>query len=394
MARKIITALDVGSSAIRIVVAEYGKDDSTPRIIALVEKEARGLRHGYIVNFEDITEAIREALLDAEKKAGIKIRRVVLGIGGITLSSQVAEGQTAVARADSEITELDVKRVISASENNLKDAANKKIVHAIPVSFKLDGKKVLGRPIGLKGNQLEVRTLFITSLAQHVEDLEHTIRQAGAAVEDIIAAPLAASFVSLTKVQKMAGCVLANIGAQTVSIVVFEEGIPVSLAVFPIGSMDITNDIALGLKIPIEEAEQIKTGAKQFGGARRKLDEIIEARLSDVFELIEAHLRKISRSGLLPAGVIITGGGAGVPNVEAHAKEALGLPARVLTEIPALVGREGTNIARKEMISSMWAVTYGLSVLGGDFEAEESIGVKMARETKNNILSWFKQLLP
>jgi cell division protein FtsA len=122
-------------------------------------------------------------------------------------------------------------------------------------------------------------------------------------------------------------CILANIGAETVSIVVFENNIPISLEVFPIGSVDITHDIALGLKIPLDDAERIKLGSDTgVSVSRKKLEEIIDARLSDIFELIENHLKKIGRNGLLPAGIIMIGGGSGTPNIEEVAKATLKLP--------------------------------------------------------------------
>lgn len=395
MARQIVTSLDVGTHTIRIVVALRSKKDSHPEILALVEKESRGMRQGYITQFDDAVESIRGALDEASKKAGVRIRRVLLGMGGVTLGSSISEGSTAIARADQDVTQLDVKRAIEASEASMRDSMNKQVLHQFPISYKLDGKRVLGRPIGLKGNQLEVRTLFITALAQHVSDLERAVEEAGVAVEDIVATPVAASFVALSKVQKMAGCILAHIGAETVSTIVFEEGIPVSLAVFPLGSNDITNDIALGLRIPIEEAEEVKLGLREALVTRKKLDEIMAARLEDIFELIEAHLKKIGRSALLPAGIIFTGPTAALPLLEAVARDVLSLPARRIPEIAALfAGSKEDDSARKQLIPSAWSPAYGLVVLGGDFEAEESLGVKLVKDTKNNFLYWLKQLMP
>jgi cell division protein FtsA len=398
MARNIVTSLDVGSSAIKLVVAETTRADASPRILLTLERHTRGLRHGYIVVFDDVVHAIRELAAEAQKKLGTKIKRVQLGLGGVTLASSLAEGSTAIARADQEVSDLDIRRAIEASEASLKDASNRQVIHSIPVLFKLDGKKVLGRAVGMRGNQLEVRTLFVTALTQHLDDLVQAVKAAGLDVEDITAAPLATSFVTLTKVQKMAGCVLVNIGAQTVSVAVFEEGIPMSIAVFSIGSNDVTNDIALGLQVPLEEAEEIKTGRKQYMGQRKKLDEVVEARIEEMFEQVGAHLKKIGRAGLLPAGIIITGGGALLPRIEEIAKETLGLPARRVTEIPALFAiPSGPNKdeTRKQLLSALWAVPYGLAILGETTNAEESIGIrKIVKETRKNFLYWLKQLMP
>jgi cell division protein FtsA len=328
---------------------------------------------------EDAAQSIREAVHEVEKIAKTKIRNAFVSVGGVSMSSVFSEGSVAVSRADSEITDLDVDRAISASEAGLKDIQNRKVLHMIPLGYKLDGKKILGRPTGFKGSILDVKTLFITCLAQHVEDLVSAVEAAGVGVDDVIASPIAESYVVLSRLQRNAGCVMVNIGAETVSTVVFEEGIPVSLQVFPIGSTDITNDLALGLKVPLEEAENMKR-TRSEGSLKRKVDEIIEARLSDIFDLVEAHLKKLGKNGLLPAGVILTGGGSVIETIEELAKGTLRLPARV--------------IVPKEIKDPSWSVAYGLCVLGMDPESEESLGIKIAKRTTNGVLYWMKQFLP
>lgn len=395
MARHIVTSLDVGTHTIRVVVAVRAKKDSTPQIIALVEKDARGMRQGYITQFDDAVDSIREALEEASKKSGVRIRRVLLGIGGITLGSSISEGSTAIARADQDVTQLDVNRAIEASESAMRDSLNRQVLHQFPISYKLDGKRVLGRPVGLKGNQLEVRTLFITALSQHVNDLEAAVNAAGASIEEITASPIAASFVALSKVQKMAGCILAHIGAETVSTIVYEEGVPVSLAIFPLGSNDITNDIALGLRIPIEEAELVKVGARDSGAPRKKLDEIMSARLEDIFELIEAHLKKIGRSGLLPAGIVFTGPTAALPLLETVAKDILSLPAKRIPEITAIFANSKEDeLPRKQLVSSAWSVAYGLCVLGPDGDSFDAPGETWLTKLLSFIKQSMRQLMP
>src|ERR1035437_7050335 len=205
--------------------------------------------------------------------------------------------------------------------------------------------------------------LFIPCIDHHLNDILESVEGAGIRVEDVMAAPVAASLVTLTKSQKIAGVVLCNIGAETVSIAVFENSVPVSLEIFPIGSTDITNDIALGLKVPLEEAEQIKIGAITGSSyPRKKLEEIITARLSDIFELIEAHLKKIGRNGLLPAGVIITGGGSGLNSINEIAKASLQMPSRI--------GTIGVLDGKSSFKDATWAVAYGLCIWGA--HADES----------------------
>ncbi len=374
MARQIAVGIDVGTHQVKVVVAEWlrenaDKDREFPKIIGTGSAESRGLRHGYIINGSDTTESIKNAILKAEASSGVKIKRAFISVGGVGLEAVIGSGSVLISRGDSEVTALDLEKIIESAKNSLPQSLtlNRKIIHNVPLSYKIDGKEVLGnRPVGLRGVKLEGKVLFVTTLEQHFESLVEAIEDAGVQVEDAMAAPLSGSLVSLTKTQKMAGSVLANIGAETVSIIVFENGLPVSLEIFPVGSSDITNDIALGLRVSLEEAERVKLGAViGTSYSKKKFDDIVTARLSDIFELIEAHLKKIGRSGLLPAGIIITGGGSGLSSVEDLAKAYLKLPSKIsLVNVPHPV--------RNQIRDASWAVAYGLCIWG--FSGDDSSG--------------------
>ena len=389
MADRIVTGIDIGTYQVKVVIAQSPRTASghaLPQIIGTGYAESRGLRNGYIINESDVVRSLRSAVLQAEKAAGVSVKHAYISIGGIGLDEIHARGEVITSRADSEITQTDIDKAMQDSEERIQDAIpNRKILHAIPLAFIVDGEPVLGRPHGMKGTKLEVDALFVTTFEQHLNDLVAAIESVGIVVDDVMASPLAGSLVMLTKTQKRAGCVLANIGAETVSIVVFENSTPISLKVFPIGGSDITNDIALGLKIPLEEAEKIKRGSMASATfSKRKLDEIIAARLTDIFELIDAHLKKIKRDGLLPAGVIITGGGSGIATVQDLARAALRLPSKIATLDPGQNGK---------VKDASWAVAYGLcmwGIAGGEGES----GITVARKTGNTLINWFKQFLP
>jgi cell division protein FtsA len=390
MSDRIIAGIDVGTYQVKVVVVKCTKKKdgarSLPQIIGTGYAESRGLRNGYIINETDVVRSVRSAVLQAEKAAGVEIKKAYLSTGSIGIDELHSHGEVITSRADSEITQTDLDKAMQDSEERiLEQIPNRKILHAIPLSYKIDGEAVLGRPHGMKGTKLEVEALFITTFEQHLNDLVSAIESIGVSVEDVMVAPLAASFVMLTKAQKRAGCVLANIGAETVSIVVFENNTPVSLKVFPIGSNDITNDIALGLKIPLEEAEKIKRGGMStLNYSKRKLDEIIAARLTDIFELIDIHLKKIKRDGLLPAGIIITGGGSGIATIQDLAKASLRLPSRIATLDPGQNGK---------IRDASWAVAYGLCMWGAsDDDDETTIGI--AKKAKSSIIDWISQFLP
>ena len=392
--RSIVTGIDIGTYQVKVVIASTHElnEKGFPRVLGTGIAETRGIRHGYVVNAEEVSKSIHAAVKNAERIAKHRVKRAFVSIGGIGLGTITSTCATIVTRADSEITALDIQKLHHQCEKDIPQniILNKKIIHQIPIQYKIDGKPVLGKPEGMKANRLEVKMLYITCLEHHVSDILQAVENAGIDVQDVMASPIAASLVTLSKTQKIAGCVLANIGAETVSIAVFENNMPISLEVFPIGSTDITNDIALGLKVPLEEAEQIKVGAiTSTSYPRKKLEDIIYARLTDIFELIEAHLKKIGRNGLLPAGIVITGGGSGLGTVDDFAKVALRLPARI--------GTIYANSQEKENFKdSTWAVAYGLCILGINADEGPSLhnGAVALKRTKNTIIALFKQFLP
>ncbi len=397
MTRNIAVGIDIGTYQVKVAVAEQikGINGDEPKIIGAGISESRGLRHGYIINGTDVVKSIRQAITQAEKTSGQKIRRAFLSVGGIGLSGITSIGNVVISRADSEITELDLAKVLESCEKEIPPSLilNRKMIIVVPVQYKLDGKIVLGRPLGMKGTKLELKALCVTCLEQHLNDLIQAIEEAGVEVIDVWPSPFAAGLVTLNKTQKVAGCVLANIGAETVSIVVYENNLPVSLEVFPTGSTDITNDIALGLKVALDEAEHIKLGAVTTTTyPRKKLEEIITARLQDIFELIEAHLKKIGRDGLLPAGIVITGGGlslgGGMGSIDELARHALRLPSRIAS---IYLGEDG----KSNIKDSSWSVAFGLCVFGLTVEDTGTLGLGMFwKKIWRKIRAFITQFLP
>ena len=392
MSRSTSVGLDIGTYQTRVVIAESEKENDrlVPHVIGVGYAESKGLRHGYIVNQKDVSKSISSAVAQAEKMSGVKIKRAILSIGGIGLGSVTATGMAVISRADYEITELDIQKAIDASQSEIPQAQiiNRKIIHTVPLHFKIDGKQVFGNPIGMKGMRLEARTFFVTVLNHHYADIIEAAAEANIGVEDIVAAPIAASIVTLSKAQKIAGCVLANIGSETVSIIVYEDNKPISLETFPLGGSDITNDIALGLRIPLEEAEEVKKGSiVGVTYPRKKIDEIISARLDDIFELIDAHLKKIGKNGLLPAGIVMTGGGSSLEMIENLARNSLKLPSRVGS---ITFGED----AKGQIKDASWSVSYGLCLIGLNNDGDEGgVGV-VARRAGAGFLNWLKQFLP
>lgn len=391
MIRNISVGIDIGTTTTRIVVGEFLKGETYPKIIGIGESDSKGMRHGYVVNVNEAIESFKKAQAQAEKTSGIKIRRAFVAIGGATLKSEITNGEAIISKADGEVTNLDINKAIKDSENNI-NLNNKKVIQVFPISFKLDGKEILGRPEGMRGTKLEVKALFVTSSLSHFEDLIEVIAGAGVEPISIIASPISASYLALSEKQKIVGGALADIGSETTSIAVFENGTLLSLNSFSIGGNDITNDIALGLKIPLEKADNIKNGiisaesSKEY--PKKKLDEIIDARLSDIFELIENNLKKIKRNELLPAGIVFVGGSANITGLDELSKFVLKLPSRIgSTEIFG-------NIKTK-LRDPAWFPVLGLIISSKNNEGYiEGSFANMWKDLKTSIKSNLKQLMP
>jgi len=382
MARNSIAGIDIGSFATKVVVADLSPKEPA-KIIGGGTAESKGVRQGFVTNTEEVVRSLKKALVEAEKNSETKIRKVVLAVDGISLNSEVTGGTAIISRADKEVSDLDVARAISESEDVVSQV-NKKIIHVIPLSYKLDNQEVLGRPEGMRGIKLEVKTLFVTCQQQHIDDLVEAVQKTGVEVIDIIASPLALALLALTNKERQAGCILIDIGAETTNVAVFENNSLQSLHVFGIGSADITKDIALGLKISLDEAESLKQGRVALDHPKKRLEDIIEARYEDIFELVEEYLEKIGRSRLLPAGAILTGGGASYPNIKEVAKRILKLPVDVATM--------KLDVNKKVLDQSLFVAA--ALALGSQANERFQKDTGLLKNIKKNVKSLIDQLLP
>jgi cell division protein FtsA len=354
MPKKIYTGIDIGTYHVKVVIAAPADNSEMPlSIIGTGTSASRGLRHGYIIDTKEATRSIREALGRAAAAAKVKVSSARVALGGIGLDEIRSTGEVALTPSGGIVTDAQIERALRESEKRASaKLANRTIIHAIPLEYRVDGTKVFGRPAGLQGTRLSVDTLLITMLSQHQDDLIDSVEAAGAEVDGVMASPLAASLVTLTKAQKTAGVVLANIGAETLSIVVFEDDSPISVKVFPTGSSAITESIALSFKIPLPEAESLKRGGVTGSDIpEKKMNAIIAGQLKEMYTLVNAHLKSIGRNRLLPAGIVITGGGSGLASSAEIARAVLQLPSQ-LSQIGQL--------PRSSSVDATWAVAFGL----------------------------------
>jgi len=393
MTRRIATGIDIGTRHVKVVVIEEIADKSGRilRVIGTGNAPMRGMHRGYVINREEAAASVHTARKIAETAARVPIKSCFLAIGSVSLEETRALGETIISRADQEITELDIETTLKKAHEVVTPAfLNRTILHKIPLEYRIDGVRAYGNPVGMKGTRLEIDYLFITCLSPHLEGLVTLAEDIDIEVVDQMASPLAESNVILTNDQKMRGCVLADIGAETVSTVVYDEGIPLSVKVFPIGSEQITDDLAIAFKISLEDAERVKIG--RLSGVmypRKKIEGIISSRLSHIMQCIEKHLKTIGRRGLLPAGIILSGGGGSASVVADVARRVLALPARS-GEIAVIGAGTSPNTRFRE---NSWAIAYGIALWGltGETETTRRSGFS---KLSNTARKFFHQFLP
>lgn len=389
MKEDIIAGLDIGSTAVRLVIGQKisGPSGEELQIIGAVSSPTAGVSKGVVNSIEETTSSISACLEKAERIIGVPISNVWVGINDPHIKCERSKGVVAVSKSDGEINENDVARAIEAARA-LAVPVNYEILHVMPIRFSVDNQNDIKDPIGMSGIRLEVEALIIQGLSTQTKNLTKAIFRTGLEIEDLVIAPLAAAEAVLSPKQKELGVALINIGSSTTSLAVYEERNLLHAAVLPIGSEYITNDIALGLRCPINLAERIKL---EYGHAnaslfekdeeidishlvkeedinddislisRKYIAEIIEARVEEIFEKIDKELMKIDRSGMLPAGAIFTGSGAQLDGLIDVAKSKLRLPA-------ALGQSKNVNVVIDKVKSPEFLPALGLVIWGANEE--------------------------
>lgn len=421
MARNIITSLDIGTSSVRTVVVEFKKGADDPHVLGVGVAPSVGIRRGLVVDIPDAISSIRQSIDSAQRSSGVTIKSVWLAVGGAHISEFFTKGVIAVSRADQEISPEDAKRAVSAAEAFIPKNSNKEVLHVIPRDYKVDNEAGIKNPVGMHGVRLEVDTLIVECSSPFLKNLLKCTEGAGLRVEDYVFSSLASSEVALTKRQKELGVMLLDIGGGTTSFVVFEEGTPIHAGVLPVGGNHITNDIAIGLQIKVDIAERIKivfgsclpdqiskreiinitdfedggediedkkNSADNGGYSRRELARIIAARLGDIFELAGKELKKIGRTQLLPAGLVLTGGSSLIPGILEFAKKEMKLPAETVSSV-------GFGDVDEKLLPTL-SVSLGLVRWGekDSISIEGAWGGRVGKLGSSNWLKWLQSFLP
>ncbi|MCA9353386.1 pilus assembly protein PilM [Candidatus Nomurabacteria bacterium] len=354
MKKEISFAIDIGSRTTRIIAVEKNQS-SLPKVRAISKVDTKGVRHGRIIDRRKAKESIMTAVSQIEESLGFKIKKIAISSGGIGLRSDINDVEIAVGRPDGEITEADTRRALKDAES-LALSKNKWILETKIIASKVDGQEIEGSPVGYHGENLTIRAISISSPYKQVEDIASIIEEIGIKVSSIIPGGVALSELVLSESQKQAGSLVLDIGAETTTATVFENGIPVAVFVFSFGGDDITNEIALKLRVSIDEAEALKTGVPTtISIAKKKYDEIVNGRIEELFQTVDNFLKKIKRSELLPGGVHICGGGSFLDGIENVCKNKLRLPAQVGTP----QAKEGEKNPVKD---PLWFLVYGVAI--------------------------------
>jgi cell division protein FtsA len=407
----IIAGIDIGNATAKVVVAAARQGQ--PEVVGIgVASSTSALSGGDIVDLPEAVANVRSALSQAATMAGVPVRRAWVAVSGVLMGTQTSRGVVAVARADQEITETDIKRVVDAA-SVVSLPANRQIIHVIPREYIIDGTEHVRDPLGMKGVRLEADVTLVHGPSRHLRNLEKVIAECGVELCGFVFAPLAASLSSLDKHQKQFGVAHLDAGGGTTSLTVWESGDLLHCAILRLGSRHITNDLAILLRTSLENAERIKVHVGAVGEpkpvkstlkktetvdlteyleepfviARRSLMSAIDARAREVLELVSAELNTCGRDRNLPAGVVVSGGGAKLAGFLTLVRDELGLPTRAHKPM----GVEAFDAAMDPSL----AVALGLVVWGyqreggGTSRTSQAVG-----ETTSRILGWLKNFLP
>ncbi len=325
----LISGLDIGTNSIKALVVLKKPQEKDLEIVSQAEVENIGMRKGVVINSNAVSQKIIEAVNICREGLEKKIESVVISINGSHLLFLPGRGLVSVSRADQKISEADIERALQASRS-ISLSANQEILETFPQEFIVDGQPGIKEVEGLRGIRLEAKTLCLAAFSPYLKNLSDSVLEADLEIEHILPSVIASAQAVLDQKEKELGVALIEIGAGTTGLAVFEEGNLINAMVFPLGSNNITNDIAIILKTEIEEAENIKKGFVGFSlrESRKAISKIIEARTKEIFSEVNKELKRAGKTKL-PAGVVLTGGGAKFSKIVDFAKKELKLHCRL-----------------------------------------------------------------
>lgn len=430
----IITGIDIGTDKCVTIIAKVEPESKLPKVLGVCAVSARGMKRSQIIDLEQVLETINESLDGAERMAGLEVKQAYLSVAGSHISSLNSKGVVAVASPEQEITSEDVARVTEAARA-ISLPSDKEIIHVIPNTYKVDSQDGIKDPVGMTGVRLESEAHIITAMSVALRNIEKCVEDLGISVSGFVFSGLAASEVALSETEQELGVALVDIGAGSTSLCAFVDGALVYSASIPIGARHITQDIALGCRVSLDLAEKIKLqlsnekttvikphageSKQDFSKRRKKADQIdlteltngenteilskqdiIEGimmpRMEEIFGLVAEKLSAQNLESSIPAGLVITGGGAETVGLVAVAKDTLKLPARI-GKPPELTGLT-SDIHKPSYATSIGLILYGKQQGGEIIKSSFSLPSIKFGGSPGNIINKigdiFKSLLP
>lgn len=352
---RIVAGLDLGSTKITTLIGQINQDpvsfETSINVVGVYSSPSGGIKKGQIVDIEETVEAVISSVEAAERMAGYNLDSAYVALGGAHLKSQNSHGVVAISGNEGEITESDIDRAIEAA-SAISLPASREVIHVLPTNYVVDGESGVKDPVGMSGVRLEVDTHIISASAPAIKNLRKAVNEVGVQIEELVYTGLASAEAVVSPTEKELGCVLIDIGGGTTSVAVFVDGSLVYSGVIPVGAKNVTNDLAIGLRVSLETAEKIKLAiSSKKGKGKDEADEveldslgvteikkiskktllegIIRPRLNEIFTMVRIELEKEGLAARIPSGAIITGGGAETGGVLESAKRMLSLPVRI-----------------------------------------------------------------
>ncbi len=390
--------LDIGTGNVRAVVASVGNGGAL-NVVGYAEAANSGMRRGVVANLSGPAQAIDRMLGEVERMSGYEVNSAAISINGAQIMSTRTQGMIAVGAVDHEINATDVARVEDVA---LQGAipANQEILEVVPLQYILDGQTGIKDPLGMSGSKLEMRANVVSTLSPSYDNLRKVAEEARTTPERIVPSVVAAARAVLSERQRENGVAIVDIGAATTGVAVFEENDLQYIGVIPVGSNNITNDLAVMLAVDTEVAEEIKrrfaTGSfgavdapvvirwrgKELRFERAQIDEVIEARLEEILNLVRKELHKAHYEQKLPEGIVLTGGGANMRDIDKYVRETLNMSVKI--------GRpEGLTGVVEAIHKPEYAAAVGLMLLsaeGGGRNLGKKAPKKLKKEKKEGFL--------
>lgn len=420
---KIVVGIDIGSAKVTTLIAQIDSDQIN--IIGVAAVPSRGLRKGQVVDIEETVATITSSLEGAERMAGYSVGSAFVSVDGVHIESQNSRGVVAISDQKGEISTDDVARVVEAARA-ISLPSSRDILHVIPRYYTVDSQSGIKDPLGMTGVRLEVETHITTGATTAFRNIVKCVSTVGVDVAALVFSGLASSYAVLSDTERELGVILIDFGGGTTDLCIFTEGSPAYCSVLPIGARNVTNDLAIGLRISLESAEKIKLVlssspqlavspedeepasnkknsdsldiasigiTEELKQVSRKtlVDGIIKPRLREILNMVKLEIQKSGLGGLTPSGVVVTGGGAQTINIVELARQELGMPVRM--GMP-----QGAKGLADEIASPAFAASLGLVTYGAGFQQEELrlplVGRIEIKNTFNRGIGWIKKLLP